>query len=379
MVSGSLKRVNKRFPMCCYCGACAAFVPYFDQFKKDEVMTKKGCIGLSSEGSCYAFCPKSFAVCSSDRGECVRRDYGNCNVDLVYNPDDRGYNAIGYYESIVSARAINNEFVKKGQDGGVVTALLDAALEKGFIDAAVVARESDVEPWRPEPAVAANTVDLLSSSGSKYTACPSILGVWEAIDQGYNKIALVGTPCNIEAMRKIQSLHDHNLRGDSVKILIGLFCTETFWYYELVQYLEEMGIDMKDVSKFDISKGKFMIYTTNGEEELSLRELEPFVRSSCDVCNDFSSEFADISAGSIGSDEGWTTLIIRTENAKDLISLAEDGKLIETKPLPSKDIAKIKKISMNKKMKNWNNMLQQMEYCASCLTSPSPSLLMAYY
>ena len=369
------KKASKRFPICSYCGACAAFVPYFDQFKKDEVMTKKGCIGSSPEGACYAICPKSFAVCSDDRGECVRRDYGSCNLDLVYSQNEYNHNALGYYKNILSARATDRDFVKKGQDGGVVTALLDMALKKGFIDAAVVAGDSKTEPWRPEPVIATSTEDLLLSSGSRYTACPSILGVWNAIDQGYEKVALVGTPCNIEAMRKIQSMHDHNLHADNVKILIGLFCTEAFWYYDLIQYLKELGIDINEVSKFDISKGKFMIYTTNGKMDLSLKELEPFVRSSCEVCNDFSSEFADISAGSIGSDEGWTTLIVRTKKGEDLISSAVDEKLIETKPLSSKDIDKIKKASMNKKMKNWNNMLQQMEYCASCLSSPTPSLL----
>ncbi|MDY6966094.1 MAG: Coenzyme F420 hydrogenase/dehydrogenase, beta subunit C-terminal domain [Halobacteriota archaeon] len=370
-----MNKVAKRFPMCCYCGACAAFIPYFDQFKKDEAMTKKGCIELSPQGSCFDVCPKSYAICSEDRGGCIRNDYNNCNLNLGNNLN--GHEGIGYYESIVSARATNKDHAKKGQDGGVVSTLLDLALKEGIIDSAVVAGKSESEPWRPEPIIATDTEDILSSSGSKYTACPSILGVLNAIDEGYEKIALVGTPCNIEAMRKIQSQHDNNLHADRVKLLIGLFCTEMFWYYDLIQYLKEVGVDIDDVSKFDISKGKFVVYTTDGKKELSLKELEPFVRSSCEVCNDFSSEFADISAGSIGSDEGWTTLIVRTKKGEDLINLAVDRNVIETEPISSEAFSKIKKASINKKIKNWDNLLQQMEYCAACLSSPSPEILMA--
>ncbi|MDY6866098.1 MAG: Coenzyme F420 hydrogenase/dehydrogenase, beta subunit C-terminal domain, partial [Halobacteriota archaeon] len=216
--------------------------------------------------------------------------------------------------------------------------------------------------------------DLTKSSGSKYTACPSILGVWEAIEKGYEKIALVGTPCNIEAMRKIQSLHDRSLESDKVKILIGLFCTETFWYKDLVKYLSKMGVDINKVSKFDISKGKFEIYTDGDVKEVPIKELEGIARSACNICNDFASEFADISAGSVGSEEGWTTLAIRSQVGQDLVDMAIRKGVIETKELTEDEILKINKISSNKKLKNWGNMMQQIESCAACSSTPIPSV-----
>lgn len=370
--------VSKRYPICSYCGACAAFVPNFDQFKEDEAMTRKGCAGSSSAGSCYTVCPRSYAICSDDRSECVRREYGNCHINPFNNLEGREGNTIGCYDNMISARSVDENISEKGQDGGVVTALLDMALKGGFIDSAVVAGKSDDEPWRPEPVVATGSEELSKSSGSKYTACPSILGVWDAIDSEYEKIALVGTPCNIEAMRKVQSLHDRSLGADRVKILIGLFCTETFWYKDLLEYLDGMGVDINKVVKFDIGNGKFKIYTDAEVKEVPIKDLEPLARSACNVCNDFSSEFADLSAGSVGSDDGWTTLVIRTQVGQELVDMAIEKGLIETKELSSDAVSKINKISINKKMKNWGNMLQQIECCSSCNSSPMPSVLITH-
>lgn len=65
------------------------------------------------------------------------------------------------------------------------------ALQNGFIDAAVVATRT--EDWRPVPLVATTPEEVLRGRGPKYTACPMVEGVWEAIDRGYEKIAMVGT------------------------------------------------------------------------------------------------------------------------------------------------------------------------------------------
>jgi coenzyme F420 hydrogenase subunit beta len=41
--------------------------------------------------------------------------------------------------------------------------------------------------------------------------------------------------------------------------------------------------------------------------------MDAFSRSACKACSDFSNDFADISFGGLGSPEGWTTVVIRTD------------------------------------------------------------------
>ncbi|WP_082098631.1 MULTISPECIES: Coenzyme F420 hydrogenase/dehydrogenase, beta subunit C-terminal domain [unclassified Methanosarcina] len=58
------------------------------------------------------------------------------------------------------------------------------------------------------------------------------------------------------------------------------------------------------------------------------RRTEDTVRPSCEVCTDFTALKADISAGAVGSPNGYTTLIVRTPVGQYLLeSAVASGKL----------------------------------------------------
>jgi len=348
----------RNFPVCCYCGACAAFIP-FEKYKDEEVVFDKGCGGAS--GFCFSFCPRSFAACRLCEGECPRMGYGTCD----FSPFASKERVLGYYKEIISARAADRD-MREGKDGSAVTAMLYEALRSGFIDAAVIATRT--EDWKAEPFVATSPEEVLLGRGPKYTACPSVLGVWEAIDRGYENIAMVGTGCSIEAVRRLQALHDPALELDRVKLLIGLFCSEAFWHRDLIAFLSEKGIDIREVKRFYVSKGKFMVVTENKEFGIPTKDMEHCVRDTCKVCEDFSSQLADISAGSAGSPDGWTTLIIRTKVGEELMSISK--KVIEMRRLNSEGIKKVERVAWNKKKKNYGFIFDQMNICSACLTNP---------
>ena len=349
----------RNFPVCCYCGACAAFIPDFKKYQEEEIVFDKGCGGTMSKGFCFGFCPRSFAACRLCEGECPRMEYGVCDFSpCASSPEGR---ILGYYEEILSARATDESVRARGQDGSVITAMLYEALKTGFIDAAVVATRT--EDWKPEPFVATTPEEVLLGIGPKYTACSSILGVWEAIDRGYENIAMVGTGCNIEAVRRLQALHDPALELDRVKLLIGLFCTKAFWHRDLVMFLSEReGIDIRDVNRFYVSKGKFMVVTEDKEFSIPTKDLEGCMRDTCKICEDFSSQLADISAGSSGSPDGWTTLIIRTKEGEELVNAS--ARVIETRGLDSEGIKEIERFALNKKNRNYGMIKDQMGICS---------------
>ena len=55
----------------------------------------------------------------------------------------------------------------------------------------------------------------------------------------------------------------------------------------------------------------------------------------CGYCFDMTSEFADISVGSVEGLEGWNTVIIRTENGAELMDMAKAKGKVDTSTLPS--------------------------------------------
>jgi len=181
------EKMERSFPVCCYCGACAAFIPDFKKYKEEEVVFDKGCGGTVSTGFCFSFCPRAFAACRLCEEECPRKDYGVCDFSpCTSSPEGR---ILGHYKEVISARATEKGIREVGQDGSLITAMLCEALRSGFIDAAVVATRT--EDWKAEPFVATTPEDVLLGIGPKYTACPSVLGVWEAIDRGYENIATI--------------------------------------------------------------------------------------------------------------------------------------------------------------------------------------------
>jgi len=360
---------ERGFPVCCYCGACAAFLPDFEKYKEEEVVFDKGCGGSVAKGFCFSFCPRGFAVCRLCEEECPRLEYGVCDFSpSASSPEKR---ILGYYLEILSARATDKSIRSAGQDGGFTTALLHHALETGYIDAAVIATRT--EDWKAVPFVATKPDEVLLGRGSKYTACPSVQGVWEAIDGGYENIAMVGTGCNIEAVRRLQALRDPALELQRVKLLIGVFSFEAFWHRELVSFLaEQKGIDIRDVERFYVAKGNMYVVIKDREVPIPLKEIEPCRRDTCLVCEDATSQLADISVGHIGSPEGWTTIIIRTEVAEELVKAAEVAEVIETRKLDDDAIKEIERFAYNKKRWNYGMILDQMKICSGCFTVPYP-------
>lgn len=366
-------RVNERsFPVCCYCGACAAFIPDFEKYSEDEAVFEKGCGGTISKGFCFSFCPRSFAVCRLCEGECPRLEYGVCDFSpSASSPEGR---ILGYYMVILSARATDKSIRGVGKDGGVITALLYEALKSGFIDAAVIATRT--EDWKAKPFIATTPDEVLVGRGPKYTASPSVKGVWEAIDKGYENIAMVGTGCNIEAVRRLQALRDPALGLHRIKLLIGVFSTEAFWHRDLVRYLSEReGLDIREVERFFVARGKFFVVTKDKEVIIPLKDMKVCTRDTCKICEDASSQLADISAGSVGSLDGWTTLIIRTEIGEELVRAAASEGVIETMKLGSEEIKEIERFALNKKTRNYGSMLDQMKICSACFTVPFPFAL----
>ena len=78
-------------------------------------------------------------------------------------------------------------------------------------------------------------------------------------------------------------------------------------------------------------KGKMLVTTPAGTTAIPLADIKQYVRRSCSVCEDFSSELADVSVGGLGLD-GWTFTIIRTEKGEELFTNAEKTGYLESKP-----------------------------------------------
>ena len=160
---------------------------------------------------------------------------------------------------------------------------------------------------------------------------------------------MVGTPCQILAGTKMDRFMDEF----PVDLKIGLFCMENFSYSYMKELLKEYNVDINDVTEFRVEKGHLWLYLTEDQVvKIPLDKAKKCMRKNCEVCMDFTSEQSDVSVGSVGSPEGWSTVIIRTEKGLELIEAAQKDNYIKTKPITEGGLKIMEKLANEKKSKN---------------------------
>jgi len=260
---------------------------------------------------------------------------------------------LGKYTDVMTVRATDKGLLRQSQDGGIVSGLLVHALENGLIEGAVVAMPTD-EPWNPQPYVATTAEEIIAAAGTKYVLCPlNNVVKMAAREYGLDKIGFVGMHCLTYAIRKMQ-LYPFGARHlpNKMALLLGIFCTENFHYEGIKAIVEELHkVNIEQVSKMDVSKGKMIVSTKVGDRvEVPVKLTHNYVQPGCYVCPDLTARTADISTGSIGSPDGWSTVMPRTKVGKDLFQSAVDAGLFETKPIdPGKTgMEMLTKLAQNK-------------------------------
>lgn len=170
------------------------------------------------------------------------------------------------------------------------------------------------------------------------------------------KTAMVGTPCQILAARKINK-YKNETGGSPISVKIGLFCMENFSYSYLERFLKENNIELYEVKNFEIEKGLFTANLIDGNSfKVPISKTIPFTRKNCNICTDYTSDTSDISVGSVGSKKGYSTVIVRNKKGKEIIDDAIKKGYIEKKPLSEKGLNILKNISNKKISKNLDNV-----------------------
>ncbi|WP_406660075.1 F420H2 dehydrogenase subunit FpoF [Methanolobus sp. ZRKC3] len=241
----------------------------------------------------------------------------------------------------------------KGQDGGVTSLLAKALLESGEADCIVAIARDD--KWETELIVMTKPEDVDRTTGTKYTY-DSVLSALREPFEKYEKIAVIGVPCQAHGARLISE----NV-NDKIVLIIGLLCMESFYPEVMKETVipEIMGLKPEDVVKMDFGKGQFWNYTKDGEaHSVKIPQVAPHARNPCHHCCDYTSVSADISFGSVGTPDGWNSVLIRTEAGKKFFDLVKDKVELMEDPKPGMFL--IKKLAG---MKHSNNAGHYLEVC----------------
>ncbi|MEF8851574.1 MAG: Coenzyme F420 hydrogenase/dehydrogenase, beta subunit C-terminal domain [Haloarculaceae archaeon] len=300
---------------CIQCGTCVASCPSdsigIDEDGLPELV--KMCTGCSL---CWDFCPR-----------------GGLRYERQWKITGGDDNVTGAGDPITEFSAtVEEDWRENAQDGGLVTATLVKLLEEGEIDGALVATESDEDPWKAESFLATTPQECIDNAGSWYNQTMALgnldLSQWEhKLDVPVEEasLALVGTPCEIEGIRALQDFEwDYASQESGVRSIdytIALMCTKNFNYKRLMgeQLVEERDVDLDEVEKMDVLHGKMMVMGEDGEMlvEEDVENFHDAALKGCDECADFTGYCADLTVGSVGSSEEYSSVIVRTEQGLD--------------------------------------------------------------
>jgi coenzyme F420 hydrogenase subunit beta len=315
---------------CVGCAACVTICP-------TDVFDYKDELPVDTRNDACVFCELCADVCPVLRP--LDKDL-NALLGFKKPVLDEGF---GPYNYAVIARAKDQELLKRGQDGGVTSALLVHALNKGTIKGAVL---GDVLPENPQVGVqklATTPEEITACSGSRYTYSPNTVALTEAMRKDIHPIAVVGVPCQVDGIRQQQyssiRLEVAKWYQKNVTLVIGLFCSESFTHEHIKFIAETLNVEPKDIVNVNV-KGKVIINLRDGREIImKLKDFHQFARPACLYCLDYSAEHADIGVGGIGLD-GWTFVAVRTEAGHKAFQAAVDDGLFEIVPVETEPRAK---------------------------------------
>ena len=264
------------------------------------------CVGC---GACAIVCPTDSKKVRINTYPMLEEDIKEAEEQFLNGTRDE---LLGVHTEIFAAKSFID-----GQDGGMATALLLSGFEKGLFDAAIVVKRT--VGYKAEAIIAETADEILNARGTKYSRVKMMSKVGELVEKGKRKIAIVGTPCEVRTGRKIQQQLLSKYPNLEITI-VGLFCFEAFDYDKLKEETKKLlGVDLDKAEKTQIQKGKFIVQIGGKEYSAKVKEFHNAIQGGCAYCNDFTARLSDVSVGSVGSNNGYSTVIVRSDAGKKLL------------------------------------------------------------
>ena len=323
--------------LCVRCGACFNMCPL-------DLIEPDGDLFPRISGANLERC--------TDCGLCMRPcpadvDYPALSTALFGRATDPR-DAVGVLREVYVGHATDPRIRAAGASGGVGTALLAHLLRTGAAEQVLVCGMDAERPWLPRPFLAATENEIIAGAQSKYTMVPQMQDLGP-ITKWKKKTALVGLPCHLHALRKLEAWRP--ALTEHIVMAVGLACHSTLERDATLKLLEVHGIRPEDVARLEYRGGErwprgVQVTLKNGEVhrvraldiKASFNYLKCFYSPArCLLCTDYSAELSDLTiadpwirdaSGNHPYQEGWSLILTRTARGQALIEKAgADGAL----------------------------------------------------
>jgi coenzyme F420 hydrogenase subunit beta len=219
------------------------------------------------------------------------------------------------------------EIPRKGaQWTGITTRIGERLLETGAVDAVLTMAQDPSDKWKPMPVIVTKAEGMKACRGMRMGYAPLLALLEPARAAGYKRIAVIGIPCQVFALRSLEEK-----LGLERLYVIGTPCsdnTTTSAFHEFLELLSdkpdsitylEFRADYHVELRFDDGRVKEIPFL-----KLPISKLRPdFFPMTCRTCVDYTNVLADLTVGYMGG-QGEQWLLVRNERGEDLLELLGD-------------------------------------------------------
>jgi len=235
---------------------------------------------------------------------------------------DEGF--FGPYRRMVQAQL---EPPRQGaQWTGIATRLAERLLEARAVDAVLAVAADPDDRWWPVPVIVTEPAAMARCRGMKMGYAPLLALLEPAAAAGHKRLAVVGIPCQVHALRAIEAE-----LGLERLYVIGTPCsdnttTENFHHFlglldpepARIAYLE-FRTDFRVELRYDDGRTREISFL-----QLPIAKLPAdFFPLTCRTCVDYTNALADITVGYMGG-QGEQWLLVRNARGEELLDRLGD-------------------------------------------------------
>lgn len=212
------------------------------------------------------------------------------------------------------------------QWSGLTTRIAERLLEAGAVDAVLCVGPTPGDPWRPRPMLVTRAADMAACRGMRMGYAPLLALLEPARAAGHRRIAVVGIPCQVHALRAIEQ----ELGFDEITV-IGTPCSDNTTTENFKTFLGLLS-DRPETIVYCEFRADYHVelrFADGGRREIPFLSLplstlpRDFFPLTCRSCVDYTNALSDITVGYMGG-EGEQWLIVRNERGQQLLDLLGD-------------------------------------------------------
>jgi coenzyme F420 hydrogenase subunit beta len=206
---------------------------------------------------------------------------------------------------------------------GIATRLAERLLETGAVDAVLAVAPDPEDRWKPVPVIVTDAAAMAGCRGMRMGYAPTLALLEPARAAGHRRIAMVGIPCQVYALRALEA----ELGFERIYV-IGTPCsdnTTTERFHDFLRLLDpdpaaisylEFRADFRVELRYDDGRVRLIPFL-----RLPISQLPAdFFPMTCRTCVDYTNTLADITVGYMGG-TGAQWLIVRNRRGEEMLEL----------------------------------------------------------